>query len=71
MHTVVTHKRYQLCLLRHYKGYLENPLDPLNPLAPRPSTHDPRPSTKFKKNVCLYNFNFCIITAQHDKPMPI
>ena len=26
-------------------GYLENPLDPLNPLDPRPSNHDPRPST--------------------------
>ena len=23
-------------------GYLENPLNPLDPLAPRPTTHDPR-----------------------------
>ena len=36
-------------------GYLENPLDPLDP---RPSTLD-----LIKKNVCLYNYNFCIITT--------
>ena len=29
-------------LLAILGGYLENPLDPLNPLAPRPTTLDPR-----------------------------
>ena len=47
------------------EGYLENPLDPLDPLAPRPTTLDPRPSTLdliLKTGfVCLYNSNFCII----------
>ena len=37
------HVKPQKILLE--QGYLENPLDPLDPLAPRPTTLDPRLST--------------------------
>ena len=40
-----------LYLVHVYLGYLENPLDPLDFLIPRPSTHDPR--LDFKKK-CLF-----------------